>query len=469
MVVGAWLILTPAGILSAQFPGSPPVAPAPPPPAQRSKSKPLPISPFPARTHWTLALHNQLTAPPAFDAGFGYFPIEGERIVAYDLTPGTQRWIAPGTPLSAPAIGDGLLFLDQAGQLTALRTSDGSTAWTIPHSETLVVPLVWDHGWLIAVTATEVIALRANDGSLAWRQAVAGVRAAPALGADAIYLSLGDGRVVALRLDTGAMRWERKLGGQPNELLALDDGIFVGSTDNYLYCLDPVVGAIAWRVQTGADIVSKPAFDKDRVYFVSLDNVLRALNRSNGVQQWKRPLPFRPLWSPVVAADALVVSGVVGPPRAFLMKDGALAGEFATTANTPVALIRLVAMSLIELDKPVPPGLGPEVIGVLPGSVPIDLLPGQEPPVVVPEPPPFPIVAGSSEMVAAPYAFQANNTLGPMVIVVRRTIALGANVAAVSRLIEPVPTPYAPPAVAAPPVPVRGGVAPPPVVPRPLI
>jgi outer membrane protein assembly factor BamB len=344
--------------------------------------KPLPLSPFPARTHFTLALNNQLTAPPAYHDGFGYFPIDGDRIVAYDLTKGVQLWIASIRARWAPTVGGDLLFIDHEAGLTALHTADGSTAWTIPFPETLVAPPAWDHGWLVVLTASNVIALRAADGMQVWRQPVAGARAAPAIDAERVYVSLNDSRVLALRLDTGTQIWERKLGGPPNEILVTDDRLFVGSNDNYLYSLEEKSGVVAWRWPTGADVISQPIADRDRVYFVSLDNVIRALNRRNGVQQWKKPLPFRPAFPPLRAADAVVVAGMSGGPRAFFLKDGAAAGELTIDA--------------------------------------------------------------AGEIAAPLHAFRSPLALGPMVIVVTRSIAEGASIVAVSHSIEPTSVTIAP-------------------------
>ena len=66
----------------------------------------------------------------------------------------------------ALAAGGDLLFIVEPERLTALRTGDGSIAWQLPFAETLVVPPVWDNGWLIAATAAnDVLAFRATDGS----------------------------------------------------------------------------------------------------------------------------------------------------------------------------------------------------------------------------------------------------------------------------------------------------------------
>jgi outer membrane protein assembly factor BamB len=340
-----------------------------------SSKPPPPLSPYPAETRWTLALNNALVAETAYDGSDGYFPIQGDRLAAYDLHQGTQRWMVSARPLSAPAVGGGLLFLEQIGGLSALHVKDGSVAWKAPLTERLAVPLVWDNGRLVAATPTAILSFRGEDGTLQWRHELSGKpHRTPALGGDGVYVPMADGRVMALRADNGEILWERRLPDAPNDILVSDPQLFVGSNDNYLYCLNVRDGLTRWRsARTGADVVSRPTVDDDHVYFVSLDNVLRVLNRSNGVQQWKKGLTFRPTWSPIIAADTVMVTGMQGPLRAFYRKDGAPGGELITG---------------------------------------VDLL------------------------AAPPYTFESPRALGPVIVVVTRNLKAGATVKAVSHRIE---------------------------------
>lgn len=284
---------------------------------------------FPARQAWSLPLNNELTAPPAMSGRYGYFPIEGDRLAAYDIEHGTLLWLIAATPTSQPAIGDGLVFVAEPAALTALHQDTGSVAWRVPFSEPLSVPLTWDHGWLIASTSSgTLLAFRAKDGGLLWRRDIeGGVRARPSLADDRIYVPTSNGRIVALRVDSGEVVWDRRIGGQPNEILALSDRLYVGSTDNYLYSLLAPSGEVAWRWPTGGDVIGLPVVDAQHVYFVSFDNVLRALNRKSGGQRWKRPLPLRPTRGPLRAGDALVVSGISRNALAYWLKDGTSAGD----------------------------------------------------------------------------------------------------------------------------------------------
>jgi outer membrane protein assembly factor BamB len=318
-----------------------------------AKAPEPPPSFFPARTVWTLALNNALTAPPAYDDGRGFFAIEGNRVVAYDLASGRQLWLIPGSPRSQPATGDGLLFLADTEAITAVRQADGTTAWHLPFGEPLAAPLVWDNGWLIASNKSGMVtAFRATDGRLIWRRDIdAEIHAQPALAADRVYLPAADGRVVALKVDTGALLWEHRLGGAAGDILALDDRIFVGSSDNFFYAIGARKGEILWRWRTGGDIVGRAAIDERHVYFISLDNVLRGMDRRSGDQVWKRALPARATTGPLLAGTSIIVSGREPGLHVYAGKDGAPGTDVKTDSVVamPAAVVRVPAAAELFL------------------------------------------------------------------------------------------------------------------------
>jgi outer membrane protein assembly factor BamB len=199
---------------------------------------------------------------------------------------------------------------------------------------------VWDNGWLVVSTsAGSVLAFRAIDGHLIWRRELGSpAHGLPALAADRVYMSTQSGRVVALNVADGAPVWERRLGGAPNEVLALDERLYVGAQDNFFYCLMTRDGRVDWRWRTGGDVIGVPAFDDANVYFVSLDNVLRALNRKSGGQRWLRALPFRPAWAPAKVGGTIVVAGQATSLRAYTITDGQSAGEVAASAEIAAAV-----------------------------------------------------------------------------------------------------------------------------------
>lgn len=285
----------------------------------------------PTRPLWTLALNNQITVPPVCDDRRVYFSIEHDRLVAYEIGSGTQLWLVESRAIQRPAAGAGFVFVPERERLIARRAADGSIAWEYATSEPFATPPIFDNGWIVGVTGSGVVhALRGEDGQRVWtRELGAPPHGPPALAADRVYVPAADGRIVALNVVDGAPVWQRKVGGQPNEILALDDRLYAGSTDNFFYCLMTRDGRIDWRWRTGGDVIGAPVADGGRVYFVSLDNVLRAMNAVTGGQQWLRALPLRPTSGPLLAGATVLVVGQSPAIRTFNAQDGTPAPDIA--------------------------------------------------------------------------------------------------------------------------------------------
>jgi hypothetical protein len=212
---------------------------------------------------------------------------------------------------------------------------------------------------------------------------------------------LSDGRILSLRLEDGSVEWERQLGGPPEPILPVRDRLYVGSADNYFYCLRGSDGQVHWRWRTGGDIIGMAAHDDRRVYFASLDNLLRALDLNNGAQRWKMALPLRPIGGPLAVDETLLVAGLGPGMHGYAVKDGAARGDL-DTGGLPAAPPYLV---------PAPDLPGPLVVyvarSVTAGLTMTAVTRAVEPPIVEvsPLPNPTPVVPLSSEKTdAAPSA-----------------------------------------------------------------
>jgi outer membrane protein assembly factor BamB len=351
---------------------------------------------FPVATHWSIKLDAGLAAPPAFDADRAFLPLAGGRLAAYDLIQGRELWDVEGTSELAPIAAEGRVIVVDAGALMALDAATGRTLWTTALDPAPSAPVAAGHGWLIVAGATGTIAaLRAEDGSRVWTADVAGpIDQGPTIGDDRLYVPVRDGRVVALRLEDGRSAWERRLGGAPQPVLALGERLYVGSDDNFFYCLMTSDGRVAWRWRTGGDIVGVAAADEERVYFLSLDNVLRGLDRGNGAQRWKKALPLRPTSGPLAVAGTLLVSGLAPSIQGYFTKDGAAAGDLATggllaapphTVEAPLLPAPLVVYvtrpvgagaTMTAVTRSVEPVIAP--IAPLPNPVPIGPPPAEK-------------------------------------------------------------------------------------------
>jgi outer membrane protein assembly factor BamB len=296
----------------------------------RAADDKTPLSLFPVSPIWTLVLNNALTAPPAFHDNLALFALEGEQLAAYDLERGSRLWLSNIATMVEPAIGADLVFVVTDESLVALSRAAGAVAWSKPFDDELsVAPVVDGDRLLLSAASGAVIALRTADGGELWRQQLPrGSSSRPAFSATRIFVPTADGFVVALDAANGGVLWRRRLGGVGHDILEDHDRLFLGAQDRYFYCLNAKDGEVEWRWATGADAIGLPVVDDKTVYFVSLDNILRGLNRGSGVQRWKTPLSFRPIAGPLKYAETLVVAGTAPQLQANSTRDGKLLGRY---------------------------------------------------------------------------------------------------------------------------------------------
>ena len=294
---------------------------------ERAGPRGAPASIFPLEPAWTADLGQPPAAAPGYDEIQVYVPLRDGTLAAIRLGDGGTAWTSARRTGFPPAAAGGSVIVADGATLVALRAVDARPLWTREFAAPVAAAPRRAGGWLFAALATgEVAALRAADGRELWRRSLAGpLRVPPAVGGRRLFVPVEDGRLAALDLAAGTLLWERTLRGSPREVLPLD-AVFVGATDNHLYRLSPEDGSLHWRWRAGGDIVGLPAVDERRLYFTSLDNVLWALDRDSGVQQWRRPLPGRPRAGPVLVGGALFVSGVSAHVRAFDRENGRPAG-----------------------------------------------------------------------------------------------------------------------------------------------
>ncbi len=359
---------------------------------------PAPI--FPLEPAWTVDLGQPPAAAPGYDDIHAYVPLRDGTLAAIRLVDGETAWTRARRTGFSPAAAGGSVIVADGATLVALRAADAQPLWTREFAAPISAAPHRAAGWLLVSLATgEVAALRAADGHELWRRSLGGpLRVPPAVGGRRLFVPIDDGRLVTLDLTAGTLLWERTLRGSPREVLPLD-AVFVGATDNHLYRLSPEDGSLDWRWRAGGDIVGLPAVDESRLFFTSLDNILWALDRNSGVQQWRRPLPGRPGTGPVIVGRALFVSGVSAEVRAFDRENGRPAGilsaadELGAPPNFAASLAgsglravlliadgRLVGMRPATGPAPFPLDFPPPPLLPVPALlVPADVLPFEPP------------------------------------------------------------------------------------------
>jgi outer membrane protein assembly factor BamB len=291
--------------------------------------KPPGVPLLPADLAWTRTLDTPPSAPGVMDDLRVYVPLRGASLAALTRETGVTEWTQPLQVIAAPAADTQRVYLATADSVRALDAASGRELWATALATTVTAPLTLHDEWLLAlVEAGEVVALRRSDGTIAWRRPLGARSVFPAAssGEGVLYLSLSDSRVIALNLATGDLLWEQQLPGAISEPAAARDRVFVGSTDNFFYAFQRN-GTLAWKWRNGGDVIGA-AVDEDVVYIASLDNIIRAVNRGNGNQRWRRSTVTRPTFPPRAYGGTLVLAGVKPAVTSFVSSTGADQGSF---------------------------------------------------------------------------------------------------------------------------------------------
>jgi outer membrane protein assembly factor BamB len=281
---------------------------------------------LPAEAAWIVRLPAPPAAGGAMDDVRVYVPLQSGRLVALDRETGESEWSRELNSRSPALAVGGRLYVAIAGELQALDAATGHTIWRVPLAHE-GAPLASGGGRLLVSTPTGLVAVDAAGGERVWARPLEATGALSSIvaGGQVVYAVSTDARVTALSLSSGETHWTHTLSGTLSPPAVARDRVFVGSSARTFYAFHAQSGRLEWRWRTGGDVMGAVA-DDDRVYLVTVDNFLRALNRGNGNQRWRRELSTRPVAPPVIVGGHVLVPGVSPALSAF-----------ETTTGTPVA------------------------------------------------------------------------------------------------------------------------------------
>jgi outer membrane protein assembly factor BamB len=335
---------------------------------------------FPGGVIWQVTLDPPPAQLPAFDDQSVYLVLRDGTVRAVDHATGSTRWTSPAASSVRPASSGRHLLGADGAAAWALDAVSGREVWRRDlGANAAAVPVVAPGGAVFLTEKGDLLLLAWVDGRDVWRARMqAQVSAQVEAVSDRVWVGLDDGQIIAIRLADGATIWTKALGARILGMTPIDDRLFAGASDNFLYVLRVKDGGLEWRWRTGGDVPGHAVADDRRVYFTSLDAMLRALDRRHGDLRWQRPLTTRAVGGPTLAGTQVIVAGVSPELLAFRTSDGGvtasapipgrpLHGPFfaAERASAPSRLILLTAGGhLLAIGETVEPRL-----------VPLDLLP----------------------------------------------------------------------------------------------
>lgn len=316
---------------------------------QQPKGRPEPyVAPLlPAEQVWIVPLPALPAAGGAIDDDHVYVPlqdvvdlVDGERVVttgsasvvALSRQTGAQRWSAPLTTTLAPTVDRGRVFVAADTSIHVLDAATGQTLWSARVEGAVRAPLLVTGDLVLVLTEPDrLTAVNLETRDVAWTATVGAGPVTMQADQRAAYLTAPGSRVLSVRLGDGAIAWERTLTGELSAPAVGRERVLVGSTTDSLWALDPASGDVEWvwlRRIFGGDVMGA-ALDDDVAYVVSLDNILRALNRGNGNMRWNAELPTRPILPPRAFFGTVVVTGLAPAISTYLARDGTPVGTWS--------------------------------------------------------------------------------------------------------------------------------------------
>lgn len=113
-----------------------------------------------------------------------------------------------------------------------------------------------------------------------------------------VYAASRDGDVYAVNKETGSTVWDIDLDDEDENDdrrsarlsggLAIDgENLFVTSENGYVYCISTIDGSLKWKYYLGIEINSPVGIGYDRVFVLSINGTLVALETETGKEIWK--------------------------------------------------------------------------------------------------------------------------------------------------------------------------------------
>jgi len=142
---------------------------------------------------------------------------------------------------------------------------------------------------------------------------------APLIAGDLVVLSSDDrrpdgvGHVYAIEASSGSVRWKTRIGrGSMTDVVRLDARLYTVTLDNELVAVDLAKGKRAWSFRGAPpldpdflNVLATPAVSANRVYFGGADGVVYALSADSGALLWKSEIGSRIVTPLVLVSDTL--------------------------------------------------------------------------------------------------------------------------------------------------------------------
>lgn len=301
----------------------------------------------PLRDRWTIELSaGSLPGGLVADRHCLYVARHRAGIEAYDRETGAEMGdVVLGGPVTAsPVIAGGSLILPVQAARTHLVQISGLdlNQWELP-TDRVEAPLVAGFSHiLIATKRGQLLCYEEGDSLPRWERALTSpFEAAPALAEQrlafaspelpeppSIFTGGTNGDLHALTLDSGVVRWRYGAESPIVGHLSVRQGrVFAVTRDGRLLALDARDGRVLWCQAHGVPAHRGPALDDHAVYVIPSDGRVRAWNQEQGTLLWTSDSGSPPGAAPLRIGSCLIAGYLDGTLRVFNATTGALLDE----------------------------------------------------------------------------------------------------------------------------------------------
>jgi len=259
---------------------------------------------------WTHRFDGPLTGAPLVEGNRVFVAAGDSTLWSFDAATGRVDWTRQGTPSTtimargaAPAIGgETVVMPTQAGEIVALRRSNGAVLW-----------------------AAQVVGRRVGA---AYAQ-ISAITGDPVVAGSVVYVANQSGRLSALDMRTGEALWSAREAAY-SPVWPVGGSVFLVTDENRLMRLDARSGAAIWaqdlplyratrfaRNRGAIEPQHGPVLAGGRLWVAAGDGALRGFDPVSGAEVQQIDIPGGAASGPVVAGRTLYVLGRDGALHAY--------------------------------------------------------------------------------------------------------------------------------------------------------
>lgn len=268
--------------------------------------------------HWSFATAGPVTAAPAVDKKLVFAASDDHHLYARHESDGSAAWTVLVSSSfagadSAPTVVDGSVFVSDATTVYAYDEATGAPQWSRPLavSSPLGAPAV-DGGVVFVASYGDaaVFALDEATGAPAWtyqavgaRVACATERSSPAVVAGAAYVSLcpaaaaPNASLYAIDASAGSARWTAGSAPATNDVSVAAGVVYDVTTTGTVEARDAGTGNVQWSASLGAASATSPAVVNGVVYVGADNSKVAAFDATGRRGCAGTPVTCTPLWT----------------------------------------------------------------------------------------------------------------------------------------------------------------------------